>query len=417
MLQIPLVLSLVVLPIGGDPIPALLERVSAERIRARVDALAGFHTRHTFSRTDSDTVGVGAAARWIEADLRASSEATGGRLEVRTQTFTASAGGHEGELTNVYGFLPGTQGDPLGRTYVVCGHYDSRASGGDDAEAYAPGADDDASGTAVVLELARVLSAHELTANLVFLCVTGEEQGLFGSTHFAEQAAQQGLAVDAMFTNDIVGGVEGPDGAVDDRTMRVFAGGAEYDSSSRELARLVRESALAWVPDAEVRMIFRLDRRGRGGDHIPFFERGIPAVRFTEAREVYERQHQDVRTEDGVSYGDLPEHVDERYVARVARVNGAALCRLALAPPRPERLRVRGAVSYDTRLSWRPSPGATAYEVVWRETTSPVWEHFARVEGTEHVLAGVVCDDFFFGVRALDTAGHASLTTVLERRR
>lgn len=407
-------------PVGAprteDPIPALLAAVSAERIRDRVDTLAGFGTRHTYSRTDSDTWGIGAARRWIEADLRASSEATGGRLEVHVQPFTRSVRTSEGrrevEIVNVYGFLPGTHGDPLGRTYVVAGHYDSRASRGLDAESPAPGADDDASGTAVVLELARVLAAHEFEANLVFLCVAGEEQGLFGSSYFAEWAREQGLDVAAVMTNDIVGGVEGPDGSVDDRTIRCFAGGESPHAPSRELCRAVREAARRYVPSAELRMIFRLDRLGRGGDHIPFHEQGLPAVRFTEAREHYARQHQDVREEDGVQYGDLPEFVDEEYVARVARVNGAVLARLALAPPPPEGVRLRGAMRYDAELRWEAVRGAHGYEVVWRETTAAEWQHGASTEETALVLEGVVGDDHFFGVRAVGAGGHASLAAV-----
>ncbi len=406
--------------VGDDPIRAMLGAVSAERIHERIAVLAGFYTRHTASETESDERGIGAARRWIESDLRASAEASGGRLEVGTHSTTRRMGSRDVEIVNVYGFLPGKQDDPRGRTYVVLGHYDSRASGGMDAEAHAPGADDDASGTAVVLELARVMSQHELEANLYFVCVAGEEQGLFGSKAFAEWMESEGVAIDGVITNDIVGGIEGGNGVVDDTTIRCFSGGDGLSGASRDFARDLYDAAERYVPDARVRMIFRLDRRGRGGDHIPFHERGIPALRLTEANENYARQHQDVREEDGVQYGDVLEHVSADYVAKVARVNGALLARLALAPAPPSRLFVRGALRYDTTLAWQASPSESAvgYVAVWRETTSPIWEHKSEVFADPRaVLEGVIADNFFFGVRAVDAAGNESRTIVPERRR
>lgn len=403
-----------------DPIHAAVEAVSAERIRARIDTLAGFGTRHTASRTDSDTEGIGAARRWIEADLRASAAATGGRLEVRTQRFTVPLSPGRGEprreveLVNVYGFLPGAQDDPLGRTFVVSGHYDSINGDSRDAEGPAPGADDDASGTAVVMELARVLSTHEFDANVVFLCVPGEEQGLHGAEHFAAWSAEQGVAIAGMFTNDIVGGSFDAEFEQDHGSVRLFAGGDAPDAPSRELARAVDEGAAAYVPGFDVRLIFHLDRNGRGGDHIPFHERGWPAARFTEARENYRRQHKDI-SEDG-RYGDLPEYVSAEYTADVARTNAAALMRLASAPPPPQRVRLRAAMRESASLSWREVPDAAGYEVVWRETTSAVWQHALRVEDTSATLEGVVGDDWYFGVRSLDEHGHASLAGVPRRR-
>ncbi|MCZ6598850.1 MAG: M20/M25/M40 family metallo-hydrolase [Planctomycetota bacterium] len=416
---VPLLLTLGALAGGDDPIPKMLKEVSPKRIHRDVETLVGFHTRQTFSETESDERGIGAARRWLAKELQAISEATGGRLEVREQRFTrrvSRRSEEEGEVVNVIGFLPGTQEDPLGRTYVVIGHYDSRASRGSDTDSFAPGADDDASGTAVVLELARVLSELELEANLVFLCVAGEEQGLYGSRHFAQRAREDGLAIDGVITNDIVGGIEGGNGVVDLVTVRCFSGGDDQSDSggpSRELGRSLYDAAARYVPDARVRLIFRLDRLGRGGDHIPFHEQGLPALRLTEANENYARQHQDVREEDGVAYGDVLEHVSAEYVARVARVNAALLAQLALAPPAPQGMRVRGAVRYDTRLSWEPVEGAAGYVAVWRETTSPVWEHRSDVVTEPSVLLeGVIVDNHFFGVRAVDAAGHESRTTV-----
>lgn len=413
----------------GDPIPEIASSVSAQRLKADVQTLVGFHTRHSFADTRSDERGIGAARRWLAAELGRISKASGGRLAVREQRFTASVRGREVEMVNVFGFLPGTQGDPLGRTYVVSGHYDSRARSGMDAESFAPGADDDASGTAVVLELARAMSGREFAANLVFMCVAGEEQGLYGARHFDEWAAEQGMAIDGMITNDIVGGIEGGNGVIDDVTVRCFSAAEGLHSPSRELARALKTSAERYVDEARVRLIFRLDRFGRGGDHKPFHDRGLPAVRMTEANEHYARQHEDVREEDGVRYGDLPEHVSGEYMSRVARVNAACLAELALAPPPPERVFMRAAVSYDTQLSWTPVEGAGAYEVVWRETTAPEWEHVRRVppdvsvmrsrrgerEVVRATIEGVTADNAFFGVRSVSASGHRSRVTYPDR--
>lgn len=422
MLQ-PLFLALALHAPPDDPVPGLLEPIEARRLKADVERLVSFHTRHSFSETESDERGIGAARRWLEAELRAISEATGGRLEVSTQRFTVDVRGRETEMVNVVGFLPGTEVGETGRTYVVSGHYDSRASNGMDGESFAPGADDDASGTAVVLELARVLAGRAYPANLYFLCVAGEEQGLYGSTHFAEWCVERGVEVDGMLTDDIVGGIEGGNGVVDDETVRCFSRAEDgLHSPSRELARALQASALRYVPGARVQLVFRLDRFGRGGDHKPFDDRGFPAVRLTEANENYARQHQDVRVEDGVRYGDLPEFVSGEYMARVARVNAACLAELALAPAPPESLRMRAAVSYDTQLSWDPVPGAAGYEVVWRETTEPRWTGSLRVGPEVEVLEGrrgrrelvratvekVTADTHFFGVRALSADGHRS---------
>jgi len=405
-----------------DPVPGLLAEVSAERIGARIEALVGFGTRHTMSETESETRGIGAARRWIRADLEAAAAATGGRLQVRTQAFEQAMGRRgarrDVELVNVYGFLPGTQGDPKGRTYVVSGHYDSIPSSGMDAESDAPGADDDASGTAVVLELARVMSAYEFEANLVFLCVPGEEQGLFGSKYFASWAHAEGLAIDGMITNDIVGGTVGGNGVEDDRTIRCFSAAEGLHSPSRELARSMREAVQRYVLDAEVELVFRLDRFGRGGDHQPFHELGYPAVRMTEANEDYAHQHQDVREENGVLYGDRLEFVSFDYTARVARANAALLAQLALAPAPPAEVELRAALRYDTEVRWQASPSAhlAGYVVVWRETTAPYWKHASElIEGTSFTAPGVSADNCFFGVRAVGEDGHQSRTAYPRR--
>jgi len=415
---------------AADPIPALLARAEPARLLADVERLAGFHTRHTLSETESDERGIGAARRWLASELARISTTTGGRMEVREQRFQAEVLGKSAELVNVYGFLPGTGVEPLGRTYVVSGHYDSRAKRGNDAEGYAPGANDDASGCAVVLEAARLLAGSELRANVVFLLVPGEEQGLVGAKHFAKEAKAAGWEIDGMFTNDIVGGVEGGNGVRDEVTLRCYSDAEGLHSTSRELARALAASAARYVPDAKVRLVFRADRFGRGGDHQAFHAEGFPALRLTEANEHYARQHEDVREEGGVQYGDLVQHVSADYMARVARVDTAALAELALAPAPPRELALRAALSYDTQLGWAPPlDGAANYEIVWRDTTAPTWTDSLPVEaivreqttrrGTRQVVQGtapgVTADTHFFGVRAVSAAGHRSRVVLPER--
>ncbi|MEM8712603.1 MAG: M28 family metallopeptidase, partial [Planctomycetota bacterium] len=410
-----------------------------DRLTADIATLVGFGTRHTLSDTGSDTHGIGAARRWLKRELADISIATGGRLQVREQRFVTKVGRTEAELVNVYGFLPGRIGDELGRTYVVSGHYDSRASKAFDFESPAPGANDDGSGTAVVLEVARLLSGAEFEANLVFLLVPGEEQGLFGSKQFAAEAVASGLNVEGMITNDIVGGTEGGNGVRDEVTIRCYSASEGVGSTSRALARALAASAERYVPDAAVKLVFRTDRFGRGGDHQPFHKAGFPALRLTEANEHYGRQHQDVRIEDGVSYGDLAEFVSGAYMARVARVNAAAIAEMALAPPPPASVSMRAAVSYDTQLGWTPSLPESedgilpehSYEIVWRDSISPVWTHAQSVPAVVRTQAarrgrparrvvqgkveGVTADTNYFGVRAVSAGGHRSRVVMPDR--
>ncbi|MFT4539507.1 MAG: hypothetical protein ACI841_000346 [Planctomycetota bacterium] len=431
-----LLASLILSPLAGssltveDPIPAALAKISPKRLMADVETLVGFGTRHTLSDTRSSERGIGAARRWLYDEFETISRANGHRLQVREQRFLINIRGKEAELVNIYGFLPGRDKDSNARTYVVSGHYDSIPSGGMDAETDAPGADDDASGTAVVLELARVLAGGEYDANLMFICVAGEEQGLFGSKHCAQQMHDDGVAIDGMITNDIVGGIEGGNGVRDARTIRCFSRAENgLHSASRSLARAMSASAKRYTPAAKLKLIFRLDRFGRGGDHKPFDELGYPAIRMTEANEHYARQHKDVGTRDGIEYGDLPAFVSADYMALVASVNGACLAELALAPAPPSPPGLLAAMSYDTQVYWEPVEGAAGYEVVWRDTTSPDWEH-VRAVGTETTevrtrrgrkqavsinIEGVTADSNFFGVRSLSASGHRSRVIVPER--
>jgi hypothetical protein len=297
-----------------------------------------------------------------------------------------------------------------------------------DATGAAPGADDDASGTAAVLEMARVMSHYHFRATIVFLAVAGEEQGLYGSTHWAKEAKERNANIEAMLDNDIIGSSRSADGAVDRSSVRLFAqgippaaqddatielirAGGENDTPPRELARAIRDIAALYVPALRVRVIYRADRYLRGGDHLPFLERGYPAVRFTEPAEDFRRQHEDVRTENGVEYGDVPDHVDFAYTADVARVNAAALAVLARAPAPPAGVQIETArLENDTTLRWLPGPepDLAGYRIVWRETTAPFWEHALDVAKDVHriTIPGVSKDNLIFGVEAFDAAGH-----------
>jgi hypothetical protein len=335
-------------------------------------------------------------------------------------------------LTNIVATLKGTQPQSAERIYVVSGHYDSMCNSPTDAKCDAPGANDDASGTAAVLEMARVMAKYEFDATIVFMAVAGEEQGLLGSTHFAEEAKKKNWNVDAMFTNDIVGNTLGGNGVRDRGNVRVFSEGVpsneteaeattrrsvggENDSSSRQLARFIKEIGDNFVPQFKVMLVYRRDRYGRGGDHIPFLERGYPAVRFTEVNEEFRHQHQNVRVENGVQFGDLPEFVDFAYIANVARVNAASLAALAWAPSRPKDVMILSArLSNDTELRWEANkePDLAGYEIVWRDTTSPVWTNSKAVGNvTSFTMKGMSKDNYFFGVRSIDKDGNRSPVT------
>jgi hypothetical protein len=419
-----------------DPdIRDIVRAISPERIQRSIYVLASFKTRHTLSDPLPSGDGIGGAASWIRAEFGRASTESGSRLQVEPDTFDqppVQPRVPEGaQITNIVATLPGDDADPSGRTLVVSGHYDSRVTNILDSTGAAPGADDDASGVAAVLELARVMAHYRFRATIVFLAVAGEEQGLLGSAHWARAARQRNANIEAMLNNDIIGNSRSEDGRVDRATVRLFAQGlparatlddglvgliregGENDTPPRELARAVCDIAAAYVPSMRVRVVYRADRYLRGGDHEPFLDQGYAAVRFTEPAEDYHREHQDVRTENGVQYGDLPDRVDFSYVADVARVNAAALAVLARAPAPPEKVQIETArLENDTTLRWAPSqePGLAGYRIVWRETTSPTWEHSIDLgrDVTRTTVKGVSKDDAIFGVEAFDSAGHAS---------
>jgi hypothetical protein len=424
-------------PARDPEVARMLREVDARNIERVIRRLVSFGTRNTLSTQDSPTRGIGAARDYLLEEFRRISRETGGRLRVEAQSFEQQPGrfprvARPTRITNVVATLPGTQAQSESRVYVVSGHYDSMCSSPTDAECDAPGANDDASGTAAVVELARVMAKRRFDATIVFMAVAGEEQGLVGATYFAEQARRENRDIEAMITNDIVGNTLGGNGVRDRRTLRVFAEGVpsneseaeaatrrsvggENDSAARQLARFIGETARAYMPGFRVQMVYRRDRYLRGGDHIPFLEQGYPAVRFSEPNEDYAHQHQNVRTEGGKVYGDLPEFVDYEYVAQVTRVNLSALAEMALAPARPKDVRIlTQRLTNDTDLRWAANtePDLAGYEVVWRETTAPEWTNSRAVGNvTSYTVAGLSKDNYFFGVRAVDRSGRRSPVT------
>lgn len=410
----------------------VIQEIDSKNIERTIRKLVSFGTRNTLSVQDNPNRGIGAARDWLYAEFSKAAEQSGGRMTVEKQAYEQQKAARVATptvITNVVATLRGTQPESENRIYVVSGHYDSMCGSPTDEKCDAPGANDDASGTAAVLEMARVMARHEFDATIVFMVVAGEEQGLLGATHFAEQAKQQGRDIEAMFTNDIIGNTLGGNGVHDRRTVRVFSEGVpssekpeeatvrrgvggENDSASRQLGRFVKDVGERYVTGMRVMMIYRRDRYLRGGDHIPFLERGFPAVRFTEPNEDYRHQHQNVRTENGIKYGDLPEFVDFAYVANVARVNAANLAMLALAPARPKNVVLLTArLTNDTDLKWDANrePDLAGYEIVWRDTTSPVWTNSRSIGNvTSYTMTGMSKDNYFFGVRAVDQEGNKS---------
>jgi len=424
-------------PVPAPPIDPevrdMVRAVSAERIQRTIYVLASFKTRHTLSDPLPSGDGIGGAAAWVRAEFGRASAESGNRLQVALDTYTQSPAPprvpHEVQITSLIATLPGT--DPSGRTLVVSAHYDSVVSNFTDATSAAPGADDDASGVAAVLELARVMSHYHFGATIVFAAFAGEEQALYGSAHWAQAARRGNASIEADLNLDIIGNSRAEDGKPDRSTVRLFAqgipatqrpddgllalidAGGENDTPPRELARAVREIASVYVPSMNVRMIYRADRLRRQGDQDSFLDQGYAAVRFTEGAEDYRREHQEVRVVDGVQHGDLPESVDFAYAADVARVNAAALAVLARAPAPPTGVQLEVVLKEnDTTLRWSPSPDANlaGYRIVWRETTSPFWEHSLDVprDVTRRTLGGLPKDNSVFGVEAFDSEGHAS---------
>jgi len=415
-------------------IKQMVDEVSSNNIETIIRKLVSFKSRHTLADTTSKTTGIGAARNWIKAEYQRYAADSHGRMAVKYDTSTQPKGERINapvKLKNVLAILKGT--DPKDtRVYIVSGHYDSRMSDIMDPNGDEPGANDDASGTAVSMELARVMSKRPFPATIIFMAVAGEEQGLLGSAHVAKRAKAENWNIDAMLNNDIVGNSHGMETDLkDNRSVRIFSEGiptvdshnekqiaslislgGENDSPSRELSRYIKETAERYVDQLDVKLIYRRDRYLRGGDHIPFQQEGYTAVRITEMNEDYTRQHQTIRTENGINYGDLPDYVDFNYVQKVARMNLSVLANLASAPAEPQNVgMVTSGLTNRTQLKWdAPANGkkAAGYYVLMRETISPYWEKKFYVTDTKADLA-YSKDNYFFAVQSVDAEGHESL--------
>ncbi len=416
-------------------IKKMVEDVSDKNIEANVRKLVTFQTRHSLSDTLSTTTGIGAARNWIRSEMARYSKESGNRLKAEFDVFTQPADGRRVAvptiMKNVLGILPGT--DPLDdRVFIVSGHYDSRATDVNDSKVFAPGANDDASGTSAVMEMARVMSKHKFNCTIIFVAMVAEEQGLYGAVNLAKRAKESKWNVAGMITNDIVGNTYGMEtGLKDNNSVRIFSEGvsvvettaeaaartstgSENDGRARQFARYIKEVGERYVDQLDVKLIYRRDRYLRGGDHTPFSQAGFPGVRITEMNENFERQHQTVRKENGIDYGDLPDFVDYQYTQKVARMNLAALANLALSPREPENVGVlTSQLTNKTVLKWEKPQGETpaGYYVVMRETSSPVWEKKFFVTDTTAEL-NYSKDNYFFGVQSVDAEGHESLVII-----
>jgi Zn-dependent M28 family amino/carboxypeptidase len=427
------VLALAAASANAQPLPAehpllheLAAQVSADRQHSVIARLVGFGTRHTLSDTTSPTRGIGAARRWVAAEFAAMSRDCGGCLSVETpsQVMTGRRIPNPTEVMDVLAIQRGTS-DP-DRVIVISGHMDSRVTDVMNATADAPGANDDVSGVAAVMEAARVLSKHRFAATLVYAALSGEEQGLDGGKVLANYATAHGWRVEANLNNDIVGNSEGLNGVRESTRVRVFSegtktvetqaeadrrrvNGGEVDSPSRQIARMMAGLADRYLADFKVAMVYRTDRYGRGGDQTEMLKAGFPAVRVTEAAENYNRQHQDLRTESGIRYGDVIEGVDFRYLANVTRLNVVTMAAMASAPGPPTMVQISGVVSDNTTVKWAPAKDAAANRIWWRDTTDPQWRYVRDAPPSgQAVLKDVIIDDWFFGVSAVSADGWES---------
>lgn len=408
----------------------IIDAVSAERLKKDVQVLVDFETRHTFSDTVSDKRGIGAARRWIKKEFETISKNCNNCLDVFYQQDFFKKDEkkripHDGWVKNVVAVQKGTKYP--NRYIIMSGDIDTRASDVMDFEIAAPGANDNASGMAGAIEAARVLSKYKFESSIVYVGLSGEEQGLFGGAGLAAYAKDKGWEIIGVFNNDMIGNIEGVDGIIDNREFRIFSEpvpptetererqmrrfyGGEVDGISRQLARYVYRTTKTYMPEMHPMMVYRLDRFGRGGHHRPFNDLGYAGIRIMEAHENYTQQHQDIRLENGINYGDTFEHVNFPYAAKLTAVNAINLASLASAPPAPKTVAIGGIVEASAKLKWDKVDGAIGYKIYWRDTTSPTWDYSRNVgDKTAFTLEGIVIDNYYFGVASVGKDGYESV--------
>ncbi|WP_179376423.1 M28 family metallopeptidase [Winogradskyella wichelsiae] len=413
----------------------IIDAVSEERIKNDIKTLANFGTRHTLSDTVSKTRGIGAARRWIKSEFDNISKDCKDCLEVFFQNNFVEKGSNQRiikdvNVVNVVAIQRGTKYP--NRFIIMSGDIDSRVTDPNDYTSDAPGANDNATGMAGTMEAARVLSQYQFENSIIYVGLSGEEQGLFGGQGLAQYAQEKHWDIIGVLNNDMIGNISGVDGVIDNRTFRIFSEpittaetnpekltkqasarryyGGEVDGVSRQLARYVYKTTKTYMPEMNPMLIYRLDRFGRGGHHKPFNDAGFPALRIMEAHENYTQQHQDIRTENGISYGDTFEHVNFAYCKKLTTVNAITMASLAFAPPSPTEVSIGGIVEASAKLQWKKVEGAKGYKIYWRDTTSPTWDYSRYVENTtEFTLDGIVIDNSFFGVAAVTEDGHESV--------
>ncbi len=424
-----LLVSTLLYPQSDSRMYDIINAISAERLEQDITTLANFGTRHTLSDTVSQTRGIGAARRWIKSEFEKISADCDNCLEVFYQQDLVKKG--EGRritkdvmVVNVLAIQRGTKYP--NRYIIMSGDIDSRVSDVNDYTSDAPGANDNASGMAGTIEASRVLSKYKFENSIIYVGLSGEEQGLYGGRGLAAYAQEKGWEIIGILNNDMIGNIKGVDGVVSNRDFRIFSEpvppneteqqrrarrfyGGEVDGISRQLARYVHKTTKQYMPEMNPIMIYRLDRFGRGGHHRPFNDAGFAGIRIMEAHENYTQQHQDIRVEDGIAYGDVLEHVNFEYVKKLTAVNAINLASIAWAPPSPKTVKIGGIVEPSVKLTWSDVEGAVGYKVYWRDTTSPTWDYSKYVGSVNgQVLEGIVVDNFFFGVAAVGKDGHES---------
>lgn len=410
----------------------IIDNVSAERIQKDVQTLVDFGTRNTFSDTISNTKGIGAARRWIKSEFESISETCLNCLDIFYQKdFVTKEGNtrvpHDAWIVNVVAIQKGTKYP--NRFIIMSGDIDSRASNTMDFTTDAPGANDNASGMAGTIEAARVLSKYSFESSIIYVGLSGEEQGLFGGAGLAKYAKEKGWEIIGVLNNDMIGNIKGVDGMIDNRSFRIFSEptpptetererklrrfyGGEVDGISRQLARYIHKTTKTYMPEMNPMMIYRLDRFGRGGHHRPFNDLGFAGIRIMEAHENYTQQHQDIREENGIKYGDVIEHVNFEYAKKLTTVNAINLASLATAPPAPENVAIGGIVEPSAKFKWNKVEGAKGYKIYWRDTTSPTWDHSRYVgDVSQFLLDGIVIDNYFFGIASVGDNGFESIIT------